>query len=127
MPRVLRDILSEVIAGESDMAAVGELVGHDRLLAEVDRVKPHVVVLGLQDAEIPRTCELLFSRAPDMKIIAIEGTGHRATLYELRPTRTLLGEPSLRGFLELIRSATRQSDDSPLQHHAGCWSQEERP
>jgi hypothetical protein len=127
MPRVLRDILTEVIAGETGMAVVGEFVGQDRLLAEVDRVKPHVVVLGLEGAEVPRMCELLFSRAPEVKIIAIEGTGHRVTLYELRPARTLLGEPSLRGFLELIRSAMREGDGPPPRPYAGFWSREERP
>jgi hypothetical protein len=127
MPRVLHDILTEVLGGETDMAVVGDLVGHDDLLAEVDRVKPQVVVLGLEGAEIPRTCELLFTRAPGVKIITIEDTGHRATLYELRPTRTLLGEPSLRGLLQLIRSATRSADEIPSQPPAAVWSRGERP
>jgi hypothetical protein len=105
MPRVLCDVLSSVINEQPDMVVLDACVDADALLAKIHQLKPDVVVLGLGGSELSAMSEVVLRRAPELKILAIEDYGRGASLVELRPKRTPVAEPSLQGFLQVIRSA----------------------
>jgi hypothetical protein len=105
MPRVLCDVLSSVINEQPDMVVLDACVDAEALLANIHQLKPDVVVLGLGGSELSAMSEVVLSRAPELKIVAIEDYGRCASLVELRPKRTSVAEPSLEGFLQVIRFA----------------------
>lgn len=100
------------------MAVLNGCVDADALLSEIDHLHPDVVVLGLGGPELSATSEVVLSCAPGLKIVAVEHDGRCASLVELSPKLTRVAEPSVQGFLELIRFAaddvhrTQSPDDA---------------
>jgi DNA-binding NarL/FixJ family response regulator len=107
MPRMLCDIITDVVASQSDMIVVGELPGRAGLLAAADRTRADVIVFGLGDADLPDDCAPLFEAHPHIRLLGVAADGRRAFLYELRPQRTPLGEVSPQALLDAIRLAAR--------------------
>ena len=105
MPRVLCDVLSDVINDQADMAVLSDCVDVDALLAEIHSRQPDVIVVGLAGAKLAAMCERVLRQTPGLRIVAVEDEGRSASLVELRPTRTPVSEPSVEGFLDLIRVA----------------------
>jgi len=107
MPRMLCDIITDVVGSQPDMVVVGELPERADLIPAVDRTQADVVVLGLRDSELPDDCTPLFDAHPRSRLLGVAADGRRAFLYEMRPQRTPLGEVSPQGLLDAIRLATR--------------------
>lgn len=107
MPRILHDVLSEMIRSQSDMRLVGEVEENHRLAAAIRGSAPHVVVMGAEREESPGLCHSILRRFPDVKVLALEGHGRRLSLYEMRPVYTPLGEASPARLLAWIRQAAR--------------------
>jgi DNA-binding NarL/FixJ family response regulator len=102
---MLLDILSDVIDRESDMQIVGCSPESDSLIECVERVRPDVLIVGLDDGEPPTLCGEVLSRFPHVKVLAISGRARHVTLYELRPSRSVLGEVSPAELVARIRQA----------------------
>jgi hypothetical protein len=112
LPRILRDIVSELVAEQADMRVVGAFaddVGPDTLA----ELRPDVLVLGSRAADVPALCRGLVQRRPALKVLAVEGDGRRAWLYEMRPHQTLVGEISPAALLDTIRAVCRPAGVSP--------------
>ena len=107
MPRILHDVLSEMIRSQSDMRLVGESEEAGRLAAVIRRAAPHVVVMGVDGEESLVSCEAILRRFPEVKVLALEGQGRRLALYEMRPVRVPMGEASPARLLAWIRQAAR--------------------
>jgi DNA-binding NarL/FixJ family response regulator len=107
MPRMLCDIITDVVASQPDMVVVGELPERADLLPAVNRTRADVVVLGLPDSDLPNECGPLFDAHPRSRLLGVAADGRRAFLYELRPQRIPLGEVSPQGLLDAIRLPTR--------------------
>jgi hypothetical protein len=109
MPRVLCDVLSNVINEQCDMAVMNHCVEIDALLKTINQLQPDVVVLGLRGPELSAISELVLRRAPALKIVAVEDDGRCASLVELGSRRTTVVQPSVQGFLQLIRFASSRA------------------
>lgn len=131
MPRMLREILVNVIDAEGDMrvvsagdgeadaasavsAAVSAAAAAVRvqprdaaLAARVASERPDVVIVGLERGELPTVCGELLGCFPHLKVLAIEERGRQASLYELRPVRTVLRDVSAHELVASIRGAAR--------------------
>jgi len=104
MPRMLRAIIAELINSQLDMRVVAE-VGRDGALRDLARqLEPDMVILGVDGQEIPAEARELVRERPSTKVLAVEATGRRAWLYELRPHLELIGEISNDALLEAIRT-----------------------
>lgn len=106
MPRILRDIVSQLIAEQPDMHVVGAFaddVGADTLA----ELRPDVLVLGSDAADVASVCRGFVQRRPALKVLAVEADGRRTWLYEMRPHQTLIGEISPATLLETIRTVSR--------------------
>jgi len=96
---VLGGMIVESLRNTYGSDAVRE-VPHGVPLAEaVNRARPEVVVTALEDADDPdvppRALTGLLTDHPGLRILVVENDGRSASLWELRPTRTRLGELSL--------------------------------
>ena len=101
------DILSDVIDRESDMQIVGGCSEPEPLTECLQRVRPDVLIVGLDEGELSTVCGEVLSRFPHVKVLAIDGRAQHVTLYELRPARTVLGEVSPAELVARIRQAVQ--------------------
>ena len=113
MPRMLSDILTNVLARERDMEVLRVLEKTDTLLRAVEESSADVVIVGLSDTELPRVCGDLVTANPHMKVLAVAGDGRRVFLHELRPHTVPLGEMSPAGLIDAIRAAVRSPRSPP--------------
>jgi len=104
MTRMLCDILAAVLSAEPDMEVVGVLPSRGKLRATVAETKADVVVLALEDSELPEDCGRLLHAHPRMRVLGVASDGRRGFLYELRPLKAPLGELSPQGLVETIRT-----------------------
>ena len=102
LPRMLRDIIEQAVTPEPDMVIVSD-PREPSLAATVERTGADFVILG-RDAG-PTEVDGLLCENPRLRVLAVAGDGREAFLYELRPTRTPLGEISPRTIVDAIRSA----------------------
>ncbi len=112
-PKILRDILEQVISGEVDMEVIPEPVVLSRAAVE-PRPTPDVVVVGTNDSEPGEEARALLARWPHSHVLIITARGHRVLMYELLPRRTELGEISPTQLVQVIRSAARP--EPPYTH-----------
>lgn len=105
MPRILCDILADVLSAEPDMEVVGVLSSRGKLRATVAETRAEVVVVALEDSELPEDCGRLLRAHPSMRVLGVASGGRHGFLYELRPLKESLGELSPRGLVEAIRTS----------------------
>ncbi len=103
LPRMLRDIVEQAVAGESDMCVVSAGGSESGLRAVVDETDADFVIAG-RDQDLADVGDLLRER-PRLRVLAVAGEGRESFLFELRPTRTPLGQVSPKTIVEAIRSA----------------------
>jgi DNA-binding NarL/FixJ family response regulator len=107
MPRMLREIIREVVLPESDMEVAGDFSTPYGLLEAVERTRADFVITGTGDADLADVGRVLRER-PRLKVLAVAADGRQTYLYELRPQKVHLGEVSPRNLLDAIRSAARE-------------------
>lgn len=117
LPRMLRDIVAELIGAQPDMDVVdaSAVPALGAALPELARrVRPHVVIVGGgHDAQARSALgDALLRQAPELRVLALGADGRRAWLYEMRPCEVPLGEVSPAVLLTAIRGAA-------AREHAG--------
>lgn len=105
MPRMMRDVFTQVISEQADMQVVGELANGVGLLLAAGQTKADVVIMSLQDSEMPGIASHLLNEYPSLKVLGVATNGRKAFLYHLRPEKVPVGEVSPEGLLTVIRSA----------------------
>jgi DNA-binding NarL/FixJ family response regulator len=104
---MLCDILADVLSAEPDMEVVGVLSSRGKLQAMVAETRADVVVLALQDSELPEDCGRLLRAHPRIRVLGVASDGRRGFLYELGPLKASLGELSPQGLVKTIRTTDR--------------------
>jgi hypothetical protein len=106
MPAILHDIVKDALAGARGVTLVGDVQHRSRALApEVERTNPAVVLLGSDHPELAEGRVPVFPGRADLKLLAVSADGREATLYELLPRTTALGELSPETLVSAVRSA----------------------
>lgn len=98
MPRMLFDIVAEVLHGQPDMEVVEAEPGS--VLELAGRARADVVIMGADD---PTIASELLAAHPRVKLLAVTGADGECWLYELRPQRISLGEVSPTSLVDEIR------------------------
>jgi DNA-binding NarL/FixJ family response regulator len=106
MPTLLRDLLSEMLDAEDDIAVVTALREDDELADAVWRTHADVLIVQLAELSEQAACAALLSRLPHLKVVALSQTATGATMYELRPARGLIGEVTSARLLAVLRRST---------------------
>ena len=98
MPRLLREIVREVIATEPDLQVIDELTGgHLELAAVLDSVVADVVILGTESRESGELFLRLLWMRPTLRFVVIAKDGKAGFVC------TPSGELSPHGLLEAVR------------------------
>jgi DNA-binding NarL/FixJ family response regulator len=101
---MLRDILCNAMAGEPDLAVVGQVADDEALLEAVQQTHPEVVVLGVGVERSPPLGELLGAH-PYVTVLTVSADGRLAAVHGLRRHVDHLGDSSPRELLRAIRAA----------------------
>jgi DNA-binding NarL/FixJ family response regulator len=107
VPRMLREIVDEIVAGESDLEVVGEVPASQQLLAAAEQTAAGFVIVGLDDGELPEQCEIFLRTHPHLKVLAVSGDGRQAFLCSPRQRIEPIGELSPSTLLAAIRAGRR--------------------
>ena len=94
MPRMLTDIVRNIIMSHDDLEFAGEAVSVSGLAETAQALDADVLVIGAAPDENNTTCIHLLYARPRMRILAIDGEGREAQFFQLRPHMTHLGELS---------------------------------
>jgi DNA-binding NarL/FixJ family response regulator len=112
MPPMLRSAVKPLVAGQPDMAVVGEIDKPFGVLLAVGQTHADVVILCLKNAELPGICSHLLSEYPHIKILGISVDARHAVLYEHRAQMIPIGNVSPEALLDTIRAAVRGDEIS---------------
>ena len=104
MPRMLLDMMTDIIAMHAEMTIVGKMEVTANLRAMVKKSKADVVILSEPAIGPWQTYrELLYSRS-DLRVFSITSDGRHFFLHKLRPIRSALGEISPEILVQAIQS-----------------------
>jgi len=105
-PRMLRELLRDLIQRQADMEVVGEMLDPVELLLAVGETHADVVVVGLPDSDDePGICSHLLAEYPHLLILALSPERDRAFLYRLGICKEQLSKASDEEILAAIRQA----------------------
>ena len=104
-PRLMRDLVLATIGDQPDIEVVGETRNDDEIVELVERLRPHCLILALEEPEVrPGLCGFLLGRYPDLKILALAPEINRGFSYRAFVNiRTESVETSEKGILEALR------------------------
>lgn len=103
MPRLLREIIVSSLSPHSDLEIVDVKLAATASPPDDDAID--VLMLGSEGAELSAEHERLLRSRPWLRILAIDGGGRHAAIYELRTHRIDLTEISTSGLAAAIREA----------------------
>jgi len=88
---MLRDILARVVGTGDGIRVVGNGETGEDLVGSVRRHAANVVLLGIDDSELPAACRDLFKQCADVIVVGIAADGRRASVFanDLSPTRLM--------------------------------------
>jgi len=105
-PRLMRDLVTALVAEPHDLEVVGEIYDERDLVAAVEALAPDVLVVGLDESDqLSPACTALLARRPHLKIVGLAAGGDNNVYFwadvdvRSRPIKN-----SERGLLEAIRS-----------------------
>jgi DNA-binding NarL/FixJ family response regulator len=111
MPRMLLDMIADIIALHREMMVAGKMQDTPDICAAVKKTRADVVVLNepaIGSAQFHQ--ELLYSR-PHLGVLSIANDGRNFFLHTLRPVRTALGAVSPESLVQAIRSSAQRGGD----------------
>jgi chemotaxis response regulator CheB len=81
-PRLMRELIMNTIADQPDFELVGEVGNQGDLALAVERVRPDVLILAMEDREKDGLqCEPLLVRYPEMRVLILAPEQNRAFCY----------------------------------------------
>jgi hypothetical protein len=102
--RMLSQIVKDILDVPDVHVAAECPFDHD-VLDRVNEVRPDVVIFATTAGGIPPPLREMFAARPHTKVLTIRDDGLDASLFELRPHETGLGQVSPETLLEAVRTA----------------------
>jgi hypothetical protein len=100
---VFAEIVIQLLRTQEDIQVL-QRTQPDQVLAAARETDLRVVILELTDGDLPPLGGQLLAVKPSLKVLGIAGHGRAASLYELKPVCTPLGELSAEGLAAAVRS-----------------------
>jgi DNA-binding NarL/FixJ family response regulator len=104
MPRILREVIREVLIAQPDIEIAGELESEEGVAIAAEESAAEVIIFGSEERELPAAWRKLLEQRPGLRVLTVLSDGRESYLYELRPHRVPLGEVSPEGLLRAIRT-----------------------
>jgi chemotaxis response regulator CheB len=104
-PRLMRELVIELISGQPDIEVMAEVQDDSKIAELVQELHPDCVIIGLDASDNrPDVCDSLFERHPHLKILALASERNSCIFYSatlnIRASRV---ETSERGILDALR------------------------
>ena len=81
-PRLIRELVLATIADQPDIEVVGEVQNEADILETVEEQRPDFLIVALDSAgKRPAVCDMLLSKFPDMKILALAPERNSSVFY----------------------------------------------
>jgi DNA-binding NarL/FixJ family response regulator len=107
-PKMLSDVVRNMVARQPDMEVIGEVLDPIELLLTAKARPVDVVIVTPLDSEgEPKICRHLLAEHPLLKIVALSAKGEAAFLYESNSRKKRIDEPSEESILGAIRESMR--------------------
>ena len=103
LPTLLRDILAEALASESDMEVVGSALTRAELIPLWRQFTPNVVVVGAERDDAATLAHDLRAAAPAITVVAIAPKGDRAIVFSRHSAPVVLSDVSSTSLIMAIR------------------------
>lgn len=103
LPRVMRDIIRDLVSGERGIDLVAETSADVDLSGLVDATRADVLVMSLPDEGLPRAASQMLAEHPGVRLLGVVADGRDAVLYELRPHHRSLGDVSPGALVAALR------------------------
>ena len=118
-PRLMREIVMEMISSQPDIEVVAEVKEESQIANMVGELHPDWVVIALDRPDHkPDICNTIFDRFPHVKVLALASERNNCIFYwatlSVRSSRV---ESSERGILDALRgrgSAMTDAFDQPI-------------
>jgi hypothetical protein len=100
LSHIVKDILDV-----PDIHVAAEYPLNRAVVDRVNEVRADVVIFATETGGIPPPLRATFTARPQTKVLTIRDDGRDASLFELRPHETQLGQVSPETLLEAVRTA----------------------
>jgi DNA-binding NarL/FixJ family response regulator len=105
-PKLLSEVIRNMIEHQPDMEVVGEVLDPLQLLpASRQTTVDAVIITPLKANGEPKICQLLLEEHPGLKIVTLSANGEAACLYQSGLRTKRIDEPSGQSILGAIREA----------------------
>jgi DNA-binding NarL/FixJ family response regulator len=105
MQPMLRDLITELIAGHTDVDVIAELDTREAIGQPLQSLAPELVLIGLGKGEGDEIGPLLLGLLPDAKVIAFSSDGRHAFVHRLHRPRTVLPDISPQQLIDTVLGA----------------------
>ena len=107
-PKLLSEVIRNIIEHQPDMEVVGEVIDPIELLRVSGETPVDAVIITPLKADgEPKICHQLIKEHPRLKIVTLSAKGEAAYLYQSGVPRLCIDEPSGQSILGAIREALR--------------------
>jgi DNA-binding NarL/FixJ family response regulator len=107
-PKMISDVIRNIIERQPDMTMVGEVIDPIKLLFATRETPVDVVIVTpLKANGEPKICSHLLAEHPRLKVVTLSSKGEDAYLYQSGIPKLRINEPSGQSILLAIREALR--------------------
>lgn len=104
LPEMLREIVEAILERDSGVRIAAHLRSEGTLTTAVADLPVDVAIVGGDGCSLCVPVRDLLCERPALRVLTVGGDGREASLYELRPHRTALGELSPAALLEAVNA-----------------------
>jgi DNA-binding NarL/FixJ family response regulator len=105
-PKMLSDVLRNIIEHQPDMIMVGDVIDPIRLLFAIREILVDVVIVTpLKANGEPKICSHLLAEHPRLKVVTLSAKGEAAYMYQSGVPKLRIDKPSGQLLLDAIREA----------------------
>jgi DNA-binding NarL/FixJ family response regulator len=107
-PKMVSDVIKNMIKHQPDMEVVGEVIDPIELLRFSSKLMVDVVIVSpLKSNGEPKICSHLLAEHPPLKVITLSEKGESAYLYQSDSPRLCIEKPTGQLIVKAIRNAIK--------------------
>ena len=105
-PKMISDVIRNIIERQPDMLMVGEVIDPIKLLFATKETEVDVVIVTPLKADgEPKICSHLLAEHPRLKVVTLSSKGEAAYLHQTKVDTLRIDDPSAQAILCAIREA----------------------
>jgi chemotaxis response regulator CheB len=117
-PRIMREVMSELIGRQLDMEIVGEVLDLSALIRSTKETAADVIVVAVEDTVALGLSTQLLAECPGVIILALASQGNVAFIEQVCLGRKEIAEPSEANILSAVRQAIQGLLACTTQEHS---------